>query len=98
MDVLGKSQIAKMVAMDLGCSQKEAESFTNSFLDAILKAIAGGNEVRLTGVLSISSVLRAARTGRNPRTGETIEIPAKKVARIKAGKELKDAAEGSGGY
>lgn len=96
MDILGKSQMAKMVAIDLGCSQKDAEAHINSFLDAILKSIAAGNEVRLTGVLSISSVLRAARTGRNPRTGETIQIKSKKVARLKAGKELKDAAEGTG--
>ncbi len=95
MEILGKSQIAKMVAREMECSQKDAESHINAFLDAILKAIAAGQEVRLTGVLSISSVLRAARTGRNPRTGETIQIAAKKVARLKAGKDLKDAAEGA---
>ena len=95
MEILGKSQIAKMVAMELGCSQKDAESHINAFTDAILKAVSAGQEVRLTGILSISSVLRAARTGRNPRTGETLHIPAKKVARLKAGKDLKDAAEGA---
>ena len=93
MVIVGKSQLVKMTAEDSGFTQKDAETVINAFLDSILTTIQNGEEVRLTGVATIGSKMRQARMGRNPRSGDVIQIPAKRVPYLKAGKELKDAAE-----
>ena len=63
----------------------------NAALDSIKKAVAKGDSVTLVGFGSFSSGKRAARTGRNPRTGETIKIPAAKTVKFSAGQGFKDA-------
>ncbi|MCP8351854.1 HU family DNA-binding protein [Candidatus Synchoanobacter obligatus] len=92
---IGKSQFLKKVSQDLGCSLKEAESFYEAFKSNFLTYIQAGEDIRLPGFITAHVGERAARTGRNPRTGETLHIPAKKVVKLKAGKELKDSAEAS---
>ena len=64
-----------------------------AILDVVTDTVASGGEVKIPGYLTIGSKMRNARTGRNPRTGEEIQIAAKRVPSVRAGKTLKDAAE-----
>lgn len=75
------------------CSKKEASECLEAILDNITKALTKGEEVKLTGFGTFSVSKRKARTGRNPRTGAKIQIPATKTPRFKAGKVLKDAVK-----
>ncbi len=76
-----------------GCSKKDAGDYLNTVLDEIGGALAKGKDVVLTGFGTFSVSKRKARTGRNPQTGATIKIPAKKVPKFKAGKSLKDSVK-----
>ena len=76
---------------DVGMTKKQAGIAVNVVLDAIKDALAKGDKVSLVGFGSFSVKRRAAREGRNPRTGRPLKIPAKKVPIFKAGKALKDA-------
>ena len=76
---------------DVGMTKKQAGIAVNVVLDAIKDALAKGDKVSLVGFGSFSVKKRAAREGRNPRTGRPLKIPAKKVPVFKAGKALKDA-------
>lgn len=93
-NILGKSQLIKRVAdSSEGYTQKQVSEVLDASIAEILKAVSEGLDVRLTGFLTIGSKHRKARSGRNPKTGEVIDIPAKTVPSLKAGKELKDSAE-----
>ncbi len=74
-----------------GITKKEAGAAVNAVFDSIKAALASGEKVSLVGFGSFSVKKRAAREGRNPRTGKALKIPAKKVAVFKSGKALKDA-------
>lgn len=73
---------------DAGITKSQATAALNSFTEAIGAALAEGDKVALVGFGTFSTTERAAREGRNPKTGDTIQIGAKKSARFKAGKEL----------
>jgi DNA-binding protein HU-beta len=73
------------------CSKREAADCLQAVLDTITKALTKGEDVRITGFGTFSVSKRKARKGKNPRTGEVIQIPAMKVPKFKAGKALKDA-------
>jgi nucleoid DNA-binding protein len=75
------------------CSKKEASDCLNSLIESIKKNLASGKDVVLTGFGTFSVSHRKARTGRNPQTGATIKIAAKKVPKFKSGKGLKDAVK-----
>ena len=81
--------IAKM-AEKSDLSKKQAEAALNAFIDTITEALKDGDKVQLMGFGTFEIKERAARTGRNPSTNETIEIPAKKTPSFKAGKGFKD--------
>jgi len=87
---LNKAQLISEVAKDSGLKKVEAEKAVKSTFDVISKALSKGNNVTLIGFGTFSVYQRAARKGKNPRTGETIKIPAKKVAKFKAGKALSE--------
>ena len=72
------------------CGKKEAESAVECVLESIKKAMKKGDKVSLTGFGSFTVAKRAARKGRNPRTGEEIKIKASKVPKFSAAKELKE--------
>ena len=72
-------------------SKKDSEAAVTAALDVISAALAEGDEVRLVGFGTFEVKKRAARTGRNPKTKEPVEIPASKVPAFKPGKALKDA-------
>ena len=88
---MNKSELINAVAVSAEVSKKEAEEVITAALDAITAALKEGDKVQLVGFGSFEVKKRAARVGRNPKTKETIEIPASVVPVFKAGKALKDA-------
>ena len=88
---MNKNDLIAAVADSANLSKSDASDAVDAVLDSISGALAGGDEVRLVGFGTFSVAQRAATTGRNPRTGEAIDIPASKQPKFKAGKALKDA-------
>ena len=88
---MNKSELINAVAVSAEVSKKEAEAVITAALDAITAALKEGDKVQLVGFGSFEVKKRAARVGRNPKTLESIEIPASVVPVFKAGKALKDA-------
>ncbi len=88
-----KAELVAMIAEKNGTSKAQAEASMNAILEIIQDELAAGNKLTLTGFGTFSVSQRKARTGRNPRTGAEIKIPATKVAQFKPGKVLKDAVK-----
>ncbi len=85
-----KTDLIAAVAEQTGLSKKDAEKALNATIDTIIKAVAEDDKVQLTGFGTFEQRQRNARTGVDPRTGNSIEIPASKVPAFKAGKAFKD--------
>ncbi|MFT3845735.1 MAG: HU family DNA-binding protein [Lacibacter sp.] len=85
---MNKAELVAKLADDAGISKTQANAALDSFVDAVTKTLKKDGKVTLVGFGTFSVSKRAARTGRNPQTGATIKIKAKKVAKFKAGKEL----------
>jgi DNA-binding protein HU-beta len=85
---MNKAELIAQLAEDAGITKVQANAALDSFVDTVTKTLKKGDKVTLVGFGTFSVSKRAARTGRNPQTGEAIKIKAKKVARFKAGKEL----------
>ncbi|WP_432494859.1 HU family DNA-binding protein [Kineococcus gypseus] len=92
---MNRSELITAVAERSGVSQADADSVLSAFGDVLLEAVGRGDAVKLPGLMTVERVERAARTGRNPRTGETLEIAASFGAKLTAGSKLKAAAAGS---
>jgi DNA-binding protein HU-beta len=88
---VNKNDLVAAVAGSAGLSKADAAKAVDGVFDSITSALQSGTEVRLVGFGTFSVTNRAATTGRNPRTGETIQIPASKQPKFKAGKGLKSA-------
>jgi len=88
---LNKSQLIDKIAAGADISKASAGRALDSFIDAVSGALQEGDQVALVGFGTFSVRERAARTGRNPQSGETIEIAAAKIPAFKPGKALKDA-------
>ena len=88
---MNKSELIKNIAEQADLTQAQATTALQAFETAVIDTLANGSEVTLIGFGSFKITERAARTGRNPKTGEPIQIPASKVPTFKAGKALKDA-------
>lgn len=88
---MNKTDLIEMMADRAQLTKADAERALNAFQDAITSSLKDGNPVALTNFGTFDVKERAGRTGRNPRTGEPIQIPASKVVSFKAGKALKDA-------
>ncbi len=86
-----KDQLVEKIAGDAEISKKEAQAALKAVASGISGALAKGDSITLVGFGTFSVSQRAARTGRNPQTGATIQIKASKGAKFKAGKTLKDA-------
>jgi DNA-binding protein HU-beta len=93
MAIVNKDELARDVAQRSGLEVGQAKRALAATLEAIEKQIGEGNEVRLTGFGKFSVSERAARQGRNPRTGETMQIAARSVPKFSAGAELKKAVQ-----
>jgi DNA-binding protein HU-beta len=85
---MNKAELVAKLADDAGISKTQANAAIDSFIEAVTKTLKGGGKVTLVGFGTFSVSKRSARTGRNPKTMETIKIKAKKVAKFKAGKDL----------
>ncbi len=88
---MNKAELIDAVAEATELSRADAEKTTNAVLDSIIDALSKGDQVSLVGFGTFSVRERAARSGRNPQTGETIQIKASKSPGFKAGKAFKDA-------
>ncbi|MBM09134.1 MAG: DNA-binding protein HU [Magnetovibrio sp.] len=88
---MNKNDLVASVAGSSGLSKADSAKAVDSVFDSITSALRSGSEVRLVGFGTFSVANRAATTGRNPRTGEPIHIPASKQPKFKAGKGLKSA-------
>ncbi len=87
---MNKTQLIDVVASKTGLKKKEAEAAVVATIEAVEEALKAGEKVQLIGFGTFEVKERAARTGRNPHTGEAIEIAASKYAAFSAGKALKD--------
>jgi DNA-binding protein HU-beta len=90
-DLMNKGELIESVASSANLSKADAGRAVDAIVDSISGALSGGGSVSLVGFGTFSVKARAARQGRNPRTGETIQIKASNVPGFKAGKALKDA-------
>lgn len=91
---MNKNELIAAVAESTGMTKAAAGEAVDATFDAITSSLKGGSEVKILGFGNFSVAERAATTGRNPRTGETIQIAASKSPKFKAGKGLKDAING----
>ena len=88
---MNKSQLVENIAKKSGLTNKDSAAAVNAFLESVKESLSKGEAVTLIGFGSFLVRDRAARSGRNPRTGKVVDIPAVKVPAFKAGKPLKDA-------
>jgi len=89
---LGRKDLAARIAQEAGLTVAQADDALAAWERIVTSAVAEGTPIRLPGFLSIDVVDRAARSGRNPATGEALEIPATRAVKLTAGSRLKVAA------
>ena len=91
---MNKSELIVAISEKAGLTKKDSEKALKAFEEAVTEELKKGGKVQLVGFGSFDVAERAARTGRNPQSGEEISIPASKAPRFKVGKALKDAING----
>lgn len=91
---MNKTELAAVIAEKAELTKKDAEAALNAFMDSVKEALAKGDKVSLVGFGTFEVRERAAREGKNPRTGENLTIAACKVPAFKPGKALKDKVNG----
>ena len=87
---MNKSELVDAIAKETGLTKKDSENAVKAFIETVSKELSKGHTVQLIGFGTFEVGKRAARTGRNPQTGEEIKIPASKAPKFKAGQALKD--------
>ena len=92
---MNKQELIDAVAVSTGASKSATGETIDAFIKAVTAAVVKGDHVQLIGFGSFGAGTRAARTGRNPKTGEEISIPAARTVKFIAGKAFKDAVNGS---
>lgn len=90
---MNKADIISRVHEELGITRADAEKAVETMLGCIVDSLAAGQEVSIAGLGIFSAKMRNARTARNPRTGESIEVPAMRVPKFRAAKALKEAVK-----
>jgi DNA-binding protein HU-beta len=88
---MNKAELIDKIAQDAGVTKAAAARAIESMIDGITNSLRHGERAALVGFGTFTVGERASRTGRNPQTGATIDIPAKKIVRFRCGKELEDA-------
>ncbi len=88
-----KAELIASIASDVKGTKADAGRYLNATLSAIQKALKKGDSVPLVGFGTFSVTKRKSRKGRHPQTGETLKIPARKVVRFSAGKNLREAVD-----
>jgi DNA-binding protein HU-beta len=90
---MNKQALVEWVHGKIGGTKVQAEEVVNGMFDAIVSTLKKGGEVSIAGIGIFSVKQRAARMARNPKTGETVKVPATKVPKFRAAKALKDAVK-----
>lgn len=88
---MNKEQLSSEIAKTCGCSQKQARDFIEAYTDIVTKALASNDNIQIVGFGNLKISQRKATTGRDPRSGEAIKIPAKKVVKFSPAQKLKEA-------
>ena len=88
---MNKTELVAAMAAKADLSKKDAEAALKAFTDVVAEQLKKGEKIQLVGFGTFEVSKRSARSGRNPRTGETMKIKASKAPKFKAGKALKDA-------
>jgi DNA-binding protein HU-beta len=88
---MNKGELVDAIAKESKLSKADAEKALSAFVVVTAKALKKGDKISIVGFCTIEKKKRAARTARNPQTGKEIKVPAKNVAKFKAGKALTDA-------
>lgn len=88
---MNKTELITRISEKTELSKKDAEIVINAFIDVVGDALVSGEKITITGFGSFEVVERAARIGRNPRTGKSIQIPKSKSPKFKPSKNLKEA-------
>lgn len=91
---MNKAQLVEAIAKEANTSKKDAEAMLKAYVDIVTKTVKKGDKVQLVGFGTFEQRKRAARKGKNPKTGETIKIPAAKVPVFRAGAAFKAAVNG----
>ncbi len=91
---MNKAELVDTIARDAGLTKVDAQRALDSFTNAVQKQLKKGDDVAITGFGKFSVSKRAARTGRNPQTGESLKIKASKIPKFSAGATLKTAVNG----
>ena len=86
-----KTDLVNYIAEEAGLTKADATRALDAFMGGVIKGLKKEGKVTLTGFATFAAVKKAARDGRNPRTGETVKIPARVAVTVKAGSKLKDA-------
>lgn len=90
---MNKAALVDKVHEVLGSTKVEAEKVVDTIFDSITKSLKSGEEVSVAGFGIFEAKMRAARTARNPRTGESIKVPAMRTPKFRAAKALKDSVK-----
>lgn len=90
---MNKTELIKAIAEDSGMTKQDAKKAIEAFMDNVTKTLKNGGKVAIPGFGTFSVATREARTGINPQTKKKIEIPAKKVAKFKAGSQLSESVQ-----
>ncbi|PID65547.1 MAG: DNA-binding protein HU [Gammaproteobacteria bacterium] len=90
---MNKTELVEAVAKSAKLSKADANKAVDAVVASVTKALSKGDKVTLIGFGTFETRKRAARTGRNPRTGKALKIPASKIPAFKAGKKLKEAVK-----
>ncbi len=90
---MNKADIIEKIHEVVGGTRADAERAVETLIDCVAKSLKKGEEVSIAGLGIFATKTRNARTGRNPRTGESIDIPAMRVPKFRAAKALKDAVK-----
>lgn len=91
MTTLTKTDLVDAIALKTGQTKADTKAFLDATLQTISDELVRGNEISLIGFAGFKVIQKAARSGRNPSTGEAIDIPAHKTVKVTIGKSLKDA-------
>jgi DNA-binding protein HU-beta len=91
---MNKMDLIDRVHQTVGGTKADADRSVEAIIDAISSSLKSGEEVSIAGLGIFEAKIRAARTGRNPRTGESISVPSMRVPKFRASKTLKDAVKG----
>ena len=88
---MNKDELITAIAAESKCTKVDSAKFLDAYINVVTSALKLNDDIRLVGFCNLSVIDKPARTGRNPRSGEAIAIPASKAVKFAAGKQLKDA-------